>query len=184
MRPVSTKTQVSWSADGLVDQGGRHGRVDPAGQPAQDPSSPTWARTAATCCSMIDPCVHEGRHPQASSRKCSNTSLPRSVWTTSGWNCGGEDAALIVVHGGDRGIGAGGGGHEARRRVGDGVAVAHPDVGRRRPVDAEGRRAAVDVSSVRPYSPRGPVAGHLPPSCRRDELGAGRTGRGWGSPRW
>ena len=36
---------------------------------------------------MMETCVHSGRHPQTSIRKWSNTSLPRSVCTTSGWNC-------------------------------------------------------------------------------------------------
>ena len=36
---------------------------------------------------MMDTCVQPGRHPHTSMRKWSNTSLPRSVCTTSGWNC-------------------------------------------------------------------------------------------------
>ena len=44
--------------DRLVDQRGSHRRVDTARQRADHPPEPTCARTAATCCSMIDVIVH------------------------------------------------------------------------------------------------------------------------------
>ena len=76
-----------------------------------------------------------------------------------------EDAALGVMHGGNRGVGAGGGGGEARR----GAVMASPwlihtcdETGRS---CAERGRAGQRRSSVRPYSPR-PVRDTVPPSCR------------------
>ena len=40
-----------------------------------------------------------------------------------------QDAPFPVLQGGHRSVGAGGRGHEARRHLGHGVAVAHPHVG-------------------------------------------------------
>ena len=100
--PVSTKTQVSWSPMALWTSAAATAESTPPLRAHSTRSVPTWACTAATCCSMIETWVHAGRHPQASSRKRSNTSLPRSVWTTSGWNCRPKMPALGVVHGGHR----------------------------------------------------------------------------------
>ena len=87
MRPVSTKTQVSWSPIALCTNAAATAESTPPLRAHSTRSPPTWARTAATCCSMMETCVHSGRHPHTSIRKWSNTSLPRSVCTTSGWNC-------------------------------------------------------------------------------------------------
>jgi hypothetical protein len=50
-------------------------------------SRPTRARTSSTASSMIDVWVQVGRAPHTSNRNDRSTSWPRSVCTTSGWNC-------------------------------------------------------------------------------------------------
>ncbi len=87
MSPVSTKTHVSWSPTALCTSAAATAESTPPLNAHSTRSDPTCARTAATCCSMIDTCVHAGRQPHTSMRKWSKTSLPRSVCTTSGWNC-------------------------------------------------------------------------------------------------
>ena len=127
--PVSTKTQVSWSPTALCTSAAATAESTPPLSAHSTRSEPTWARTAATCCSMIETCVHAGRHPHTSMRKWSKTSLPRSVCTTSGWNCtpksrrsgssmAATGAPALVA------VGVKPGGHG-----GDGVAVAHPHLG-------------------------------------------------------
>ena len=59
----------------------------PPDSPQMARPPPTWARMAATWVSMIDVIVHPGARPQASYKKCSSTSWPCGVCTTSGWNC-------------------------------------------------------------------------------------------------
>ncbi len=87
INPVSTNTQVSWSPTALCTSAAATAESTPPDSAQSTRSVPTCARTASTCCSMIDTCVHSGAQPHTSMRKWSNTSPPRSVCTTSGWNC-------------------------------------------------------------------------------------------------
>jgi hypothetical protein len=48
-------------------------------------SSPTMARIAATCSSMIEAIVHVGLHPARSMTNRRSTCMPKDVCTTSGW---------------------------------------------------------------------------------------------------
>ena len=49
--------------------------------------SPTWARIAATCSSMMFAEVQVGAMPATSYRKRSRIFCPSGVCATSGWNC-------------------------------------------------------------------------------------------------
>ena len=63
MSPVSTKTQVSWSTDGLVHERGRDGGVDSARQPADHPLA-AHLRADRVDRRLDDRViVHVGRHP-------------------------------------------------------------------------------------------------------------------------
>ena len=163
IRPVSTKTQVSWSPTALCTSAAATAESTPPLSAHSTRSDPTWARTAATCCSMMETCVHPGRQPQTSMRKWSNTSLPRSVWTTSGWNCrpkSRRSGSCIAATGAP--------GLVAVRVKPSGTAVmASPWLIHTLDVAGQsGHRgeAPVSVSSVRPYSPC-PVRDTVPPSC-------------------
>ena len=81
-----------------------------------------------------------------------------------------EDPPVGIVEGGHRGVRAAGSGHEALGGPGDGVAVAHPHLGRLGPV-AEDRRRPGDGQRGPPVlAPAG--AGHLAPQLESQELGA------------
>ena len=112
---------------------------------------------------MIETWVHDG---QAAARveeeALEDLAAPLGV-DDLGMELQAEDAPFGVVHGGHRGPGAGGGGHESRRWDRDGVAVAHPDLGRGGPVDAQRggggqRQLGAPVLAV-------PGVRHVPPSC-------------------
>ena len=133
-------------------------------------SVPTWACTAATCCSMMETWVQAGRHPQASSRNRSNTSLPRSVWTTSGWNCTPKmrRSASCRAATGAPGLVA------VATNPGGTSVMASPWLIQTSEVVGQSTHrgdGAVSVSSVRPYSPF-PVRDTVPAELQRDELGA------------
>ena len=66
MRPVSTKTHVSWSPTALCTSAAATAESTPPDSPQMTFSLPTWARTASTDCSMIEVIVHEGRHSHTS----------------------------------------------------------------------------------------------------------------------
>ena len=66
MRPVSTKTHVSWSPTALCTSAAATAESTPPDSPQITCSSPTWARIASTDCSMIDVIVHVGRQPHTS----------------------------------------------------------------------------------------------------------------------
>ena len=87
MRPVSTKTHVSWSPMARCTRAAATAESTPPDKAHSTRASPTWARTAWTADSMMLVCVHRGRAPHTSNRKRSSSSWPRSVCTTSGWNC-------------------------------------------------------------------------------------------------
>ena len=64
--PVSTKTQVSWSPMALWTRAAATAESTPPDRAHSTRSPPTWARTAATCDSMIEMWVQLGRAPQTS----------------------------------------------------------------------------------------------------------------------
>jgi hypothetical protein len=66
IRPVSTNTQVSWVADGLVHQRGGDRRVDAARQPADGPLVADLGADGLDRVSMIEVIVQVGRQSQAS----------------------------------------------------------------------------------------------------------------------
>ena len=136
---MSTKTQVSWSPTALCTSAAATAESTPPLSAHSTRSVPTWACTAATCCSMIDTWVHPGRQPHTSMTKWSKTSLPRSVCTTSGWNCRPKSRRSGSCMAATGAPGARGRGAEAVGHGGDGVAVAHPDARCRRPVRAQRR---------------------------------------------
>jgi hypothetical protein len=77
---------------------------------------------------MMFAAVHSVSQPHASTTNVRRISAPRLVCVTSGWNCTPyqrrDSSAIPTI-----GTGVGRRGHrEARRRRGDAVAVAHPDV--------------------------------------------------------
>ena len=151
-------------ADGLVDQRRRHGRVDPAAQRAQHPLAADLRLHRGHL--LLDD-RHVGPRRQAAARveeeALEDLAAPLGVHDL-GMELQPEDAALGVVHGGHRRIRAGGGGHEPRRHFGDGVAVAHPDLGRWWASRCRAATGPSSVNFVRPYSPF-PVCATCPPSC-------------------
>ncbi len=87
MRPVSTNTQVSWEPMARCTSAAATAESTPPDSPQMARPSPTWARMASIEVSMTELIVQVGRQPQASYRKCSSSSWPCGVCTTSGWNC-------------------------------------------------------------------------------------------------
>jgi hypothetical protein len=61
--PVSTNTQVSWCPIALCTSAAATAESTPPDSAQITRASPTWARMASTCCSMIDVMVHEGARP-------------------------------------------------------------------------------------------------------------------------
>ena len=85
--PVSTNTQVSCEPMALCTSAAATAESTPPDSAQITRASPTWARTAATCCSMIDVIVQVGG---ISARLCRNrpmTCWPYGVCDTSGWYC-------------------------------------------------------------------------------------------------
>jgi hypothetical protein len=113
-------------ADGALDERGRHGRVDTAGQAADHALVADGARIAATCSSMTPVIVQVGAQPATSYRKCSSTACPCSVCSTSGGTARRRGRAR-GTRTQRRGVRRGGDDREARRRLDDGVTVRHPD---------------------------------------------------------
>ena len=66
IRPVSTNTQVSWSPMALWTRAAATAESTPPDRAHSTRSPPTWACTAATCCSMIETWVQLGPIPQTS----------------------------------------------------------------------------------------------------------------------
>ena len=164
IRPVSTKTHVSWSPTALCTSAAATAESTPPLSAHSTRSEPTWARTASTCCSMMDTCVHPGAHPHTSIRKWSNTSPPRSVCTTSGWNCKPKSprAASCMAA-----TGAPGDVAVATNPAGTAVMASPWLIHTEEDTGQSGHRGdeAVSDSVVRPYSPC-PVRDTVPPSWR------------------
>ena len=126
-------------------------------------SVPTWACTAATCCSMMDTLVQFGRQPHTSSRKRSKISEPRSVCTTSGWNCTPKmrRSASCRAATGAPGLVA------VATKPAGGSVMASPWLIQTCEVAGQSTHsgeAPVSERLVRPYSPW-PVRDTVPPSC-------------------
>ena len=113
---------------------------------------------------MIETWVHPGRHPQTSIRKWSNTSLPRSVCTTSGWNWSPKSRRS-----GSCMAATGAPALDAVATNPDGTSVmASPWLIQTLVTDGQSAKSGEDPvseSSVRPYSPW-PVRDTMPPSWR------------------
>ena len=121
---------------------------------------PTWARTEATCSSMIERIVQLGSQPgEVVQEVLQHVPCRTGVWTTSGWHCTPQ-----IRRSGCSSTATGASGVLAvatnpAGALGDGIEVAHPHVllGR----DAvEQRRWTTPLRRVtlaRPYSPRMPA---------------------------
>ena len=102
-------------AHGLVHQAAATAESTPPLSAHSTRSAPTWARTAATCCSMIDTWVHAGQAPaHVDEEVVEDLAAPLGVHDL-GVELHPEEPPLGVVHGRDGGAGTGGRGHEARR---------------------------------------------------------------------
>ncbi len=75
-RPLSTKTQVSWSPMALCNNAATTDESTPPESPSNTLSLPTWARTLAMLSSIIWAGVQSASQPQISSTKCSNIRMP------------------------------------------------------------------------------------------------------------
>ena len=59
----------------------------PPDRPQIARASPTCSRMRSTCSSMRCVAVQVGEQSHASKRNHLSRSVPKGVWTTSGWNC-------------------------------------------------------------------------------------------------
>ena len=84
-QPVVDEHAGELAADGLVEEGGGHGRIDAAAE-AEDDAAPArpWPGSPRTACAMKFFIDQSCRAPQTPTRKLRITSTPRSVWNTSG----------------------------------------------------------------------------------------------------
>jgi hypothetical protein len=85
--PVSTNTQVSWGPMALWTSAAATAESTPPDSAQITRAPPTCARTAATCCSMIEVMVQVGRAPARWCRNWRITCWPWGVCDTSGWYC-------------------------------------------------------------------------------------------------
>ena len=85
--PWSTKTQVSWSPTARCTSAAATAESTPPDRPQITRRSPTWARIAATCSSMMFWLVQVGSIPAMSYRNRVSSRWPCWVCATSGWNC-------------------------------------------------------------------------------------------------
>ena len=114
MRPVSTNTQVSWSPTALWTRAAATAESTPPDRAHSTRSLPTWARTAATCCSMIETWVQRRGDPADVVQEPLEEVGPPVGVDHLGVELDPVDLPLGVVEGGHRGLGAGRGGDEAR----------------------------------------------------------------------
>ena len=85
-QPVVDEDAGEAVADRLVHDQRRDGAVDAAGEAADRAGVADLARTRSTCSSMTCVAVQVGVQSQASNRNHLSRSVPKGVWTTSGWN--------------------------------------------------------------------------------------------------
>jgi hypothetical protein len=84
--PWSTNTHVSWSPTARCTSSAATEESTPPESPQITRPSPTCARIAAICSSMIDAALHVRSQPQMSDRNVVRICCPYGVCTTSGWN--------------------------------------------------------------------------------------------------
>ena len=164
--PVSTNTHVSCEPTALCTNAAATAESTPPDNAHSTRSAPTCARTASTCCSMIETCVHPGAHPHTSIRKWSNTSPPRSVCTTSGWNCSPNrrrSASCMAATGAppDDAVATNPGGTSVMASP---WLIQTDDVAGQSGNSGDFPPDADNDNAVRPYSPA-PVRDTVPPSC-------------------
>ena len=182
IRPVSTKTQVSWSPMALCTSAAATAESTPPRQRAQHAVG-THLGPHRGHLLLDDRDVRPRRQAAADvdGGSCSNSSLPRSVCTTSGWNCTPKMRAIGVVrwrppaHPGWSAVATNPSGtavmaspwliHTVRRRP------ASPGRAARRPVTRQRRCGRTRPARCATRCPR--AAGH--------ELGAVADARGSGS---
>jgi len=85
--PWSTKTHVRRSPMARCTISAATALSTPPESPQMARASPTCPRMRSTCSSMRWVAVQVGEQSQASNRNHLSRSLPKGVWTTSGWNC-------------------------------------------------------------------------------------------------
>jgi len=104
--------------DGLVDERRRDGRVDPSAERTEHPLGADLRLDGAHLL-LDDRHVRPGRKAPARIEQEPFEDLTASLGVHHlGMELHPEDAALGVVHGGHRRVGAGGRGHESRRDLG------------------------------------------------------------------
>ena len=74
--PWSTNTHVSWSPTARWTSSAATDESTPPERPQMTLPSPTWARIAAICSSMIEAALHVRSQPQISSRNVVSTCCP------------------------------------------------------------------------------------------------------------
>ena len=161
--PVSTNTQVSWGPTALCTRAAATAESTPPERAQITRASPTWARIASTCCSMIEVIVQVGGMPARWWRKWRSSCCPKGVCETSGWCCTAQ-----MRRSGDSSAATGAPSVVAVARNPSGTRVM-PSKWLIQTVWCTGWSAnrpepSVTVSSVRPYSPVPPRA-TSPPSC-------------------
>ena len=125
-QPVVMNTQVSCLPIAFAHSAATTEESTPPERPRITRSLPTCSRMAATASSMMESIVQLASRPQMPNRKFLSSWSPCGVWRTSGWNCvaysrrsahsieatGHTSVEAVTV--------------KPRRRLGYGVAVAHP----------------------------------------------------------
>ena len=126
-QPVIDEHAGELIADGFVDQDRGNGGIDAAGKPADHPG------LADLAADFLDRLVLEGAHgPVAGTARdvaheiAQDGGAVRRVHDFE-MELGGVEFALVVGDHGDRRIGRGADGGKSLRRLGDPVAMAHPD---------------------------------------------------------
>ena len=166
--PVSTNTHVSCGPMALCTSAAATAESTPPDSAQMTLASPTCARMAATCCSMIEVIVQVGGMPARWCRNWAITCWPCGVCETSGWYwtpqifrsvdssaATGASAVVAVTEN------PSGGSVMAQKWLIQTSCSSGWSSSRPGPPSSE---PSVTVSEVRPYSPLLPVA-TTPPSC-------------------
>ncbi len=170
MRPVSTYTQVSWSPMALWTRAAATAESTPPDRAHSTGDGPDLGPHGGHL--ALD---DRGVGPRRGAVADVVEEALEQVATVLGVDDLGvelhaEDAPLGVVEGGHGRVGAAGRGHEPVGHRGDGVAVAHPHLGRPGPVGEERRRAGDGERGAPVLAPAG--AGHLAAELLGEQLGA------------
>ena len=86
-RPLSTKTQTARSPIAVFSRAAVTAESTPPLSAQSTRPSPTSRRMLSTASSMKLRMDQPPSQPATPNRKLRKTSMPRGVWTTSGWNC-------------------------------------------------------------------------------------------------